>query len=206
MFRLRYAQVIEGERPDVIVIPVPLLGYPGVVPAMLARDAALGTAMTQHLLRPDREIPARVLSALSSQRQIFVEPDPRSSLAYTPVLLPRGPAMQVMPEPTTLASVRGAAAAHFARLDALGARVNEDPAGAGAASDGLLWRAYSEALFFSARGARPEARRALQRALTIAPNSRELIALRDALGGPGEGPIDVRGFLPLGAAPPAIER
>jgi hypothetical protein len=191
IFRLRYAALVEGERPDVTVVPVPLLGYPGVIPTLLARDGALLPILTRYILRPDLGVDARLLSALAARRAVALEIDPRNIRQAVSVLLPAGLIAQVMPEPTTLVAVRGAAAAHFARMDQLAALLDRDPAARPLVDEALLWHEYTSALFFAARGVRPEAQRAVARALARAPDARELIALRTALAAPGAGPVDL---------------
>jgi hypothetical protein len=195
IFRLRYAMLVEGERPDVVVVPVPMLGYPGMTGSLFARDRALTPIMTQYMLRPDQGISPRLLSSLATERVVALELDPRNIAANVASVLPRGPVSQVMSEPTTLAAVRGAAAAHFTRMDQLGALLERDPGARSLVDESLLWRSYTDALFFAARGARAEARRSVARGLARDPAAHELLALRDALGGTAEGPLDVRPFL-----------
>lgn len=195
VFRLRYAILVEGERPDVTVVPVPLLGYPGMIDQLLARSRALAPLLTEYVLRPDRGLSARGLSSLAAEHPVSLELDPRNVRQNVAVLLPRGFLAQEMPEPTTLAAVRGAAAAHFARMDQLTVLLGRESSAQSLAGEALLWRAYTSALFFAGRGARPEARRALDAALRIAPTATELTALRLALDAPGDGPIEITPFL-----------
>jgi Tfp pilus assembly protein PilF len=57
--------------------------------------------------------------------------------------------------------------------------------------------AFNDALFFARRGARPEARRSIERALERAPNERRLHALRALIDEtPGDGPIALDALLP----------
>ncbi len=195
VFRLRYAMLVDGERPDVTVVPVPLLGYPGMIDHLLTRSRALAPILTEYVLRPDRGLSARGLSSLAVAHPVFLEIDPRNVRDNVAMLLPRGVVAQEMPEPTTLAAVRGAAAGHFARMDQLTAQLARDPSARSLVNEALLWHAYTAALYFAARGARPEARRALAAARRIAPSAAELDALSLALATPGEGPIDVTPFL-----------
>jgi hypothetical protein len=199
-FRLRYAMLVEGERPDVTAVPALLLGYPGMVPYLLARDGALRPLIAQHLLRPDQGLSPRLLSSLATSRTVAIELDPGNVRENVTTLLPRGPVAQVMSEPTTLVAVRAAASAHFARLDQLATLRTREPAAEPLVTEVLLWHAYSGALFFAARGARNEARRAVTRGLELAPGARELEALREALAQPGEGSLDITPFL-TGATP-----
>jgi hypothetical protein len=73
----------------------------------------------------------------------------------------------------------------------------DDPKGA----ELTVWRSYNDALFFAGRGARAEAMRSVRRALEVAPTALELRGLREALSAPGEGPVDVRGFVVGGRSP-----
>jgi len=196
VFRLRYAMLVEGERPDVVVVPEPLLGYPGMIESVIARDRAIAAVLTPWLLRPERGLSARTLSALAVDRVVAIEFDPRNVRQDVAVVLPRGPVAQVMSEPTTLAAVRGASAAHFNRMDQLSALLDRERGARTLVDEILLWRSFNDALFFAARGARPEARRSLDRAARRAPDARELQGLRDALSQPGDGPIDIESVLP----------
>jgi hypothetical protein len=80
-------------------------------------------------------------------------------------------------------------------MDQLASLLEREPSARPLVDEYLLWHAYNDALFFAARGARPEARRAVARGLERAPGARELVALHDALAQPGEGPIDVTPFV-----------
>ncbi|MEI8255671.1 MAG: DUF2723 domain-containing protein [Deltaproteobacteria bacterium] len=195
VFRLRYAMLVDGERPDVTVVPVPLLGYPGMIDHLMTRSRGLAPLLTEYVLRPDRGLSARGLSNLAVSHPVFVEIDPRNVRDSVATLLPRGVVAQQMPEPTTLAAVRGAAAGHFARMDQLASLLAREGSARTLVDEAMLWHAYTSALYFAARGARPEARRALDAASHIAPDASELEALRLALATPGEGPIDVSPFL-----------
>jgi hypothetical protein len=195
IFRLRYESLVEGDRPDVTLVPVPLLGYPGAVQSLITRDASLVPVMTRYILRPDLGVTPRLIADLATRRAVAIELDPRNVVGFLPVLIPRGMVYQVMPEPTTLAAVRGAAAAHTTRIDQLVALLDREPDARALVNDVLLWHAYTDALFFAARGARPEARRAVARGLAIDADARELTALRDALGAPGDGPLDITPFV-----------
>lgn len=198
-FRARYAQRVEGERPDVTVVPVPFLPYPGMNNTLLAQDPDLLPLIRDYLARGEAR--PEEIGALAMARPARIELDPRNVSAMVPYVVLRGPLAEVRGEPNTLAAVRATAAAHFATVDALEAEVAGDGAGLDPkASELLLWRSYNDALFLAARGARPEALTAIRHALTRAPEDRALLGLRDAVTAPGEGPVDVRPFV-VGAAP-----
>ncbi len=194
-FRARYAWRVEGERPDVTVVPVPFLPYPGMNNTLLARDADLLPLVRDYLAHGEARLDA--VAALAALRPLRVEIDPMNVLAMTPYLVPRGLLAEARGEPTTLASVRASAAAHFAALDALTAAMAEEPGGGRdpKSSELVLWRNYNDAVFFAARGARTEAAGSIRRALERAPQAQELLGLRDALAAPGEGGVDVRPFV-----------
>ncbi len=195
VFRLRYAQLVEGERPDVTVVPVPLVAYPGMTNALLARDAALLPLVRDYLSRGSPRI--ETLLELASARPVRAEIDPHSVLEFTSLFVPRGATAEMRGEPTTLAAVRGTAPLHFNAVDALEQALAREPGGDTEArvAEYLLWRHYNDAIFFAARGARAEARASVQRALARSPRARELVGLRDALAIEAEGPLDVRPFL-----------
>jgi hypothetical protein len=79
-------------------------------------------------------------------------------------------------------------------MDQVASLLESEPAARAQADEALLWRAYNDALFFAARGARAEARRATTLALRRAPNANEIVRLRDALTQTGEGPLDIAPF------------
>lgn len=197
IFRLRYAQLVEGERPDVTVVPVPLLAYPGMVSALIAKEPALAPVFARYLLQPGRAIVARDATSLATVRPVLAELDPDNQSEYVRYAIPSGPFATLLEAPTTLADVRAAAARHFVRYDQLAAQLNKEPESARESNEVLLWMAFNDAVFFAARGARPEARRAIERALEKSPNETRLHMLREALDRtPGDGPIDVTPVVP----------
>lgn len=197
IFRLRYAQLVEGERPDVTVVPVPLLGYPGMVPSLIARDATLAPVFARYLLQPGRAITARDATGLATQRPVMIELHPDNVQDYVRFVIPSGSMATVLEAPSTLADVRAGAARHFARYDQLAQQLATEPASLRESSEVLLWYAFNDALFFAGRGARPEARRSIERALERAPSERRLHALRALIDQtPGDGPIPLETIVP----------
>jgi len=195
VFRLRYAQLVEGERPDVTVVPVAFVPYPGMTNALLARDAALLPLVRDYLSRGSPRI--ETLLELASERPVRAEIDPHAVLEFTSLFVPRGATAEMRGEPTTLAAVRGTAPLHFNAVDALTQRLAAEPGGdtEPRVAEYILWRHYNDAIFFAARGARAEARASVARALARSPRARELLGLQEALAVEGEGPLDVRPFL-----------
>ena len=194
VFRARYAQRVEGERPDVTVVPVPFLPYPGMNNTLLAQDPDLLPVIRDYLARGEAR--AEEIGALAMARPVRIELDPHNVLQMVPYVVLRGMLAEVRGEPNTLAAVRSTAAAHFAAMDDLEAATAgpRDPK----VSELLLWRSYNDALFLAARGARPEALSAIRRAMAQAPEDRALLGLREAVTAPGEGPVDVGAFVVTG--------
>ncbi len=199
VFRARFAQRVEGERPDVSVVPVPFLPYPGMNDAVLTRDPELLPLVRDYLAHGEAR--DDVVSALVGVRPVRVELDPMNVSSMTPFLVPRGLLAEARGEPTTLASVRAHAAAHFAVVDAFTRAMTDADADDPKGAELTVWRSYNDALFFAGRGARAEAMRSVRRALEVAPTALELRGLREALSAPGEGPVDVRGFVVGGRSP-----
>lgn len=195
VFRLRYAQLVEGERPDVTVIPAPFVPWPGMTNTLLARDGALLPVVRDFLSRGSPRMAG--LLDLATRRPVRLELDPHNLFEAVPYVLPRGNFAEVRTEPTTLTAVRATAPAHLARLERLREALERSP-GADREpriAEYVLWRAYHDALFFAARGARNEARAAVAIARRLRPNERELVGLAAALDAQGEGPIDVRPYV-----------
>lgn len=194
-FRLRYAQLVDGERPDVTVLPAPFVPWPGMTNALLAHDAALLPVVRDFLSHGSPRMAG--LLHLATRRPVRLELDPHNLLDAVPYVLPCGTFVEVRTEPTTLAAVRATAPAHLARIERLREALALTP-GADREpriAEYVLWRAYHDALFFAARGARSEARAAVATARRIAPNARELVGLAAVLDAQGEGPVDVAPYV-----------
>lgn len=195
VFRLRYAQLVEGERPDVTLIPAPFVPWPGMTNTLLARDGALLPVVRDFLSRGEPRMSG--LLDLATRRPVRIELDPHNLFDAIPYVLPRGNFAEVRTEPTTLTAVRATAPAHLARMERMREALQRSP-GADREpriAEYVLWRAYHDALFFAARGARNEARAAVAAARRVHPNERELVGLAAELDAQGEGPVDVRPYV-----------
>ncbi len=197
IFRTRYAQLVEGERPDLTVVPVPLLAYPGMITQLIAQEPLLAPVFARYLLRPSRAIPVTLVAGLATQRAIEVELDPDNVREYLQYAVPSGSLATVLEAPSTIADVRASGARHFVRFDQIATQLDREPDAKGPFDEALLWMAFNDAVFFAARGARAESRRSIERAQQRAPQARHLQALRALLDQtPGDGPIDVSSVLP----------
>lgn len=191
VFRHFSAQAIEVSRPDVTLVPMPFLGYPGMVEALVEREPGLGAMLRGYLVEGELRQPD--VQSLASERPLLVEMDPRTPLSLVETIAPSGLYYVVEPGGTAEADVARGARVRDAILARLYDEVGVFPA-VRETRDQLVWLHYMDAIFFARAGARESARRAVERGLALAPEARELLGLRAALSR-GEGPVDVSPFL-----------
>ncbi|MEM1413519.1 MAG: DUF2723 domain-containing protein [Myxococcota bacterium] len=191
------AEAEDGARPDVALVPMPFLAYPGMA-ERLAEDAPdLAPLLSATLLRG--QLPVAELQSLAGARPVFVELDPSLSPEVLDALVPEGLLARALSDPST----EGDRAEGEARLRRSWSRRDARLAGSRdlETSRRRLWRAYLEALWLARAGRREAAREATQRGLREAPNETLLLALQRALDAEAEGPLDVTPFT-VGAAGP----
>lgn len=192
VFRFFDLEATEHVRPDVTMIPMPFLGYHGMIRALTERAPDVAGVLRSELL--DGEPSASELQSLASRRPVLVELDVRVPLSLHETLLPDRIFYTVEPAGTTDVDVRAASRRRAEVLDGLRAALG-DGADEAETRQQLLWIHYQDALYAASVGEREAARLSLSRALAIAPSARELVLLRDALADPSaHGPIDVRPF------------
>lgn len=184
------AQAEDGMRPDVSLVPVPLLAYPGVAEGLAEGDPDLRPLLAATLL--EGSPPADELQSLAAARPVRLELDPGLSPEVAATLVPEGLLARVLPAPATAgdrAEATRALRRSWARRDARFAGSQDRET-----SRRRLWRGYLEALWLAGAGERDAAREATERALREAPRETLLLALRQALAAEGEGPLDVTRF------------
>jgi hypothetical protein len=193
VFRYFELRATEHVRPDVTVVPMPFLAYPGMIDALVSEAPELRRLIESYGL--DGELSTSELESLASRRPVLVELDVRVPLRLHESLLPEGLLYAVEPAGTTDVDRRLAAGRRDETRAALSealARTRRDDE----TTSQLLWIDYNDALYFANVGELEGARAAVQRGLRLSPASEELLALRDALERPGvHGPIDVRPFV-----------
>jgi hypothetical protein len=190
VFRAWEVAAVERMRPDLTIVPLPFLRYPGAADAVQRSHPELGPLIRGYLANHDR-LPDAELLQLAQQQPVFVELDTRVPPSAYSFLLPRGLLTQVAspPRPTSVAAPGAELATQRARLyDALGPDVHETET-----ARQLLWIHYMNALHLGALGARELAQDELARARTLHPSDRRVQALARALA--EEGPLDIRPFL-----------
>jgi hypothetical protein len=190
-FRHWGVQAVERVRPDVTLVPMPFLDYPGVIDLLLARDPALAGLLRGYLFEGELRQPD--IQSLAAERPLFVELDPRVPQQLYDTLLPAGLLYEVVDAGVTRSDVLDAAQAQRAVFARLYTNLAEEAREA-ETSRRLLWRHYLDTLYFAHFGAREPARASLERALAIQPAARELRALDAALE-------DTRSTRPIDIAP-----
>lgn len=191
MFRYWGGAAEELLRPDVTMVPLPFLTYPGLVERLIAQDPALKPILRNHLLND--ELNENDLQNLAARRPVLVEMDVRVPPALYRTMVPDGLYHRVMPDGATDEQERQGARHHAAAWEDLYAQLRFplDPD----TKKQLMWRHFLDALYYAGYGDRERARWALDAALQIAPQANELVALKNALE-QGSGPIDVTRFFP----------
>ncbi|MBW2461431.1 MAG: DUF2723 domain-containing protein [Deltaproteobacteria bacterium] len=196
IFRMWGAEAAEEMRPDVTVVAMPFLNYPGFVNALADTEPALedvlrGRVMSGALQEGD-------LQSLAARRPVMVELDPRLGPNLYRTLIPHGLFHEVLPDRTyeddrEQGALRAAAA--YELLD----RLVDDGRDELETSHQLLWFLYHQALYYAANGHWARAQKALGAARSINPLATELIGLEAAVAVAAEdedtSELDVTPFL-----------
>jgi hypothetical protein len=173
-------------RPDVTLIPLPFLRYPGVREG-LRRHSPDVNALVDDYLAHDALTEAALLHAARS-RPVLVEIDARLDPSLYPLLSPSG----------LLHRVGGVVDRNPAARTAMHAALSRRVApwrGERETARQLLWTHYIDAVFHAGRGELAQARAASARGLQVQPRDERLLALDAALAKASHGPLDVTPFL-----------
>jgi len=176
IFRFWGGEAEEQNRPDVTMIPLPLLTYPSLVDRLLKNEPELTPLLRSYVL--DGTLSVAELQSLAALRPVYVEMDVRVTRDMMDLLVPEHLYHRVLTADTTETDEARAMHTH-ARLwgelyQRIGQPIEEHT------KTQLLWRHYADSL-----GA----------GLALNPHARELLMMRDALKAatPGE-PVDVTPF------------
>jgi len=193
IFRHAGAEAEEHLRPDVTLVPVPLLDYPGMVDALLVQAPELKALLRSYLLQGT--FSRAELQSLAAMRPLLIELDPRVPPALFDTLVPEAGFYRVLPDGLTVGDERASAQQQretYARLYRLLGEGRREPQTNGL----LLYRHYNDTLYYAHLGDRDAARAALSLGLECEPESRELNALKEALADTSlKGPLDIRPFM-----------
>jgi hypothetical protein len=187
------ARAEDDARPDVTLVPVPFLTYPGTVGRLTARHGELRELLRTHLLYG--ELRQNVLHGLAGRRPVFVEMDARIEPELYPALSPAGLFYEALPGGATWTDERAGARRQRERYRILYRRLGSGRDEA-ATRNVLMWHHFTDALYYMGFGDRESARQAVRMARKIEPRAEPLSAMDKTLSDPnGKGPIDVRPFL-----------
>jgi hypothetical protein len=198
VFRFYGGEAEDGARPDITVVPMPFLAYPGMIESLTRSAPELEGVLRS--IAFDGAVSRAELETLAGMRPVLLEPDVRVPLSLYDALAPRGMHFQVLPGGTTLGDEREGrltAKASYAHLERLIGATRDDKT-----RERLLWLHYVNALYYGHVGDRTAAREEVASALALNPMSRELLGLASALEAPGEGPLDVRPYTVGGSPAP----
>lgn len=191
IFRFWGGEAEETNRPDLTMIPLPLLTYPKLVDRFVQEEPELKPLLRSYVL--DGSLSAAELQSLATIRPVFVEMDVRVDREMMDLVVPEHLYYRVLTADTTATDEATAMRSHALQWGSLYERLGRpiDPQ----TKTQLLWRHYADSLYFAAVGDSNAARRTVDAGLALNPHAKELLALSEALkaAGPGE-PIDIRPF------------
>lgn len=193
VFRHWELEATEAARPDVTLVPIPFLGYPGMIERVIERDPSIAELLRGYLLEGELRQPD--LQSLAARRPILVEMDVRVPIALYETLAPALLYYEVVDAGTTETDVREAAEQRSLALRALDRALDDDRDDPETRAQ-IVWIHYGDALYYAQLGAIDRARESVRRARALAPEARELVELDRRLSDPElEGPIDVTPFV-----------
>ncbi|MGB3053069.1 MAG: DUF2723 domain-containing protein [Polyangiales bacterium] len=191
IFRYWGGEAEELNRPDVTMIPLPLLSYPKLVDRYVRDEPELKPLLRSYVL--DGTLSAPELQSLAALRPVYVEMDVRVTQEMMDLLVPEQLYHRVLTADTTNTDEARAMHEHTALWGDLYQRIGQpiDPH----TEVQLIWRHYTDSLYFAAIGDTNAALRTVRAGLALNPYPRELLMLQEALknASPGER-IDVTPF------------
>jgi hypothetical protein len=188
-------QAEDALRPDLILVPIPFLSYPGMTDSLIRKEPELGSLLREHLLHGElREDGAQSLAA---RRPLLVEMDARVPQELYRTMVPSGPFHEVLPGGATRLDERTAARSQRVAYRRLYRRIGPgrtEPA----TRARLVWRHFNDALYYMGYGDPAAARVALRMARKLEPADRVLEAMEKALPEEKTGvPVDVTPFVEM---------
>lgn len=191
IFRFWGGEAEEANRPDVTLIPLPLLTYPKLVDRLVTDEPELQPLLRSYAL--EGKLDAAELQSLAAFRPVFVEMDVRIEPELFSLVVPEQLYHRVLTAETMDLDEAAAMREHAALWGDIYERIGTPIDGYTSAQ--LLWRHYADALYFAGVGDTNAALRTVAAGLALNPYALELKELRDTLdeSTPGE-PIDVTPF------------
>ncbi len=192
IFRYWGGEAEERNRPDVTLIPLPLLTYPKLVDQLVDTDPELTPLLRSYVL--DGTLRAAELQSLATMRPVYVEMDVRVDPELMELLVPDRLYHRVLTADAAALDEATAIHRHAALWADIYQRLGRplDPY----TSTQLLWRHYADSLYFAAIGATDAARRSVEAGLALNPYANELVSLHEALERAEPGArLDIRPFV-----------
>jgi hypothetical protein len=191
IFRYWGGEAEELNRPDVTMIPLPLLTYPSLVDRFVTNEPELTPLLRSYVL--DGTLSIAELQSLAALRPVYVEMDVRVTQDMMALLVPEHLYHRVLTADTTDTDEAQAMHTHAALWGDLYQRIGQ-PIDKHTKTQ-LLWRHYADSLYFAGVGDTNAALRTVSAGLALNPHARELLMMRDTLkdATPGE-PVDVTPF------------
>jgi hypothetical protein len=191
IFRYWGGEAEEQNRPDVTMIPLPLLTYPGLVDRLVTNEPELTPLLRSYML--DGTLSVAELQSLAALRPVYVEMDVRVTRDTMELLVPEHLYHRVLTADTTdtdEARAMHTHATHWGQLyQRIGQPIEEHT------KTQLLWRHYADSLYFAGVGDTNAALRTVAAGLALNPHAQELLLMQDALkAAPPGDPIDVTPF------------
>lgn len=190
-FRFWGGQAEDGARPDVTIVAVPFLSYPGAIDRLANEHHELAPVLRSYALSGHLTLPE--LQTLANQRPVLIEMDPFVPESVRDALAPNGAYFELLPGGTTDGDEREgrrAARRTFLRLAQLIDPVVDDETRAQ-----VVWRQFQFATYFARFGDLESARACLAVARRFAPEDQALIRAEEAVGATVEGHVDLGAVL-----------
>ncbi len=195
IFHFVGGEATERLRPDVTLVPIPLLTYPGMVDGLLAAHPELTEVLRGYLLHGELRQPD--LQSLAAERPLLVEMDLRVPPALYETMVPAGLYHAVLPDGATGGDEGVGRERRTTALAAIERGVPPPPQMDPHTRARLLWWRYTGALYYAGFGDREAAAAEARAGLALNPEARELVDLEAVLRARGDerGPLDVTPFL-----------
>lgn len=192
IFRFWGGEAEERNRPDVTLVPLPLLTYPKLVDRLVTDQPELKPLLRDYVL--EGALSAADLQSLANARPVYVEMDIRVEPEMMELLVPDQLYHRVLTAEAAAFDEVAAIRAHSKLWADVYRRIGHPIDEYTEAQ--LLWRHYADSLYFAAIGATDAALGTVDAGLALNPHAQELVMLQRALkqAPPGER-IDIRPFV-----------
>ena len=165
------------------MIPLPLLTYPKLVDRMVTDEPELKALLRSYVL--DGRLSSSDMQALAALRPVYVEMDPRIGRPMMEWLAPEHLYHRVLSGDLVDIDEDEAAQRHAALWGGIYARLGR-PLDEHSVTQ-LIWRHYTDSLYFAGIGDVESARRTVAMGLALNPLAQQLVLMQDALSEAGQG-------------------